>query len=70
MRKVISVQLYFHLTVKALLNLRQVESVHAACGSARMRLLPRYYCALRWNSGLTRQMSVLATEEMSGVETG
>ena len=35
-----------------------------------MRLLPRYYCAPRWNSGLTRQMSVLATEEMSAVETG
>ena len=39
-------------------------------GSARMRLLPRYYCALRWNSGLTRQMPVLAVEEMSAVETG
>ena len=40
------------------------------CGSASPRLLPRYYCALRWNSGLTRQMSVHATEEMSDVETG
>ena len=36
----------------------------------RMNNLPRYYCAPRWNSGLTGQMSVLATEEMSVVETG
>ena len=35
-----------------------------------MSNLPRYYCALRWKSGLTRQMSVHATEEMSAVETG
>ena len=47
-----------------------VVLVPDAYGSGPMRLLPRYYCATRWNSGLTRQMSVLATAEMSAVETG
>ena len=44
--------------------------VACSCGSARMRRLPRYYCAIRRNSGLTRQMSAHATEEMSAVKTG
>ena len=35
-----------------------------------MRDLLPYHCGLRWNSGLTRQMSVHAAEEMSAVETG
>ena len=35
-----------------------------------MSNLPRYYCALRWNSGLTRRMFVLAAEEMPAAETG
>ena len=41
-----------------------------ACGNGSMRDLLPYHCAPRWNSGLTRQMSVHAAEEMSAVETG
>ena len=33
-------------------------------------VLFKYCCAHRWNSGLTRQMPVHATEEISAVETG
>ena len=35
-----------------------------------MRDLLPYHCAPRWNSGLTRPMSVHAAEEISAVETG
>ena len=42
----------------------------ATCGNAQMSNLPQYYCALRWNSGLTRLMFVHATEEMSAFESG
>ena len=41
-----------------------------AHGNGWMRDLLPYHCAPRWNSGLTRQMSVHAAEEMSAVETG
>ena len=43
---------------------------HFVHGRARMINLPRYDCALRWNSGLTRRMSVHVTEEMSAAESG
>ena len=46
------------------------DMLRCASGSGRMRDLLWYCCALRWNSGLTRQMSVHATEEMSAVESG
>ena len=39
-------------------------------GGGSMRDLLPYHCAPRWNSGLTRQMTVHAAEEMSAVETG